>query len=116
MWINCKRFKAIESCKCADGSTWDAPDDDNGGNGGCKRKGKGPCGCKENIGKCTCEDGKTYDNLKDLWINCKGFRAIESCKCADGSTWEPSNDGNGTGIGGGKPGGKGRGRGKGRKG
>merc|ERR1719288_646209 len=46
---------------------------------GLERKGKGlrPCGGKDNIKECTCEDGETYpvEEVK------------ESCVCVDESTW-----------------------------
>ena len=58
-----------------------------GRRGGGKRS---PCGGKDNIVNCACEDGEIYDNVKDLKENCpRSENPIESCECLDRTTWEP---------------------------
>jgi len=70
----------VQSCTCVDETTWTPPP---------SRK---PCGGKDNITECTCEDGEKYSTKEDLRKNCRkrGRRAnpITSCECEDGTTWE----------------------------
>ena len=67
------------SCNCVDETTWEPP----------TKPGK-PCGGKNNVDECTCEDGQTCSNKRDCRRNCnRRENPVESCSCSDGTTWEP---------------------------
>ena len=77
---NCKRGdNPIQSCTCVDETTWTPPPS------------KKPCGWKDNVTECTCEDGEKYSTKKELRKNCgkRTDNPITSCACEDGTTWEP---------------------------
>ena len=78
----------IEYCTCVDGTTWEPPGDREGG-----RSPGRPCGGRDNIEECTCEDGEIYDDKEYLKENCRRHgpdaNPIKSCSCGDGKTWEP---------------------------
>jgi hypothetical protein len=79
---NCKKTgdNPILACACVDGTTWSP-----------KPK---LCGSRDNIEECTCEDGETYSDPKEIKRNCKrrGPRKnpIKSCTCNDGTTFTPA--------------------------
>ena len=73
----------IVSCACNDETTW-TPDDTTW------TPPEKPCGGRENLDECTCEDGETYSG-RDVKRNCKrDDNPIVSCDCKDGTTWAPS--------------------------
>ena len=80
---NCKRKEnPIQSCNCDDGFPWKPP-----------RK---PCGLKENIEECVCEDGETYVGGDVVKENCGRKNPFDVdhnrpkvCTCKDGSNWTP---------------------------
>ena len=55
--------------------------------------GEQPCGDFENIRTCVCKNGRTYyrSGAGSVEIRClKDVNPVQSCNCADGTTWEPS--------------------------
>ena len=73
---NCrKNTNPIVECSCVDGTTWTPPEK--------------PCGSRENLDECECEDGEFYSG-RSIKRNCKpDDNPIVECSCEDGTTWTP---------------------------
>ena len=92
---NCKKStNPISICICTDGSSWDPipwyDDNNEGSDKGESEQEINPCGGSDFIDECTCKDGKTYADPKEIKCKCgKTKNPIELCKCTDGFTWDP---------------------------
>ena len=74
----------ILSCTCNDGSTWTA-----GGIPTIEKPAGKPCNNWKNVKLCSCLNGESYEEKRDLRRKCKdNVNPITSCECKDGSSWE----------------------------